>query len=78
MPIKPGSPPPPGPKDKYPFILLLEAEYNQTRDELRSARVLIDNYDRELKKRKEELRKAYECIDHLMHVSQQSKDSISC
>ena len=73
MPIKPGSPPPP--KDKY--LLLQELQENRTQDALRSARATIDKYDRELRKTKGELRKAYELIGHLQHVSQQLKDSMS-
>ena len=60
-------------KDKYQ---LLKEEYLRTRDELRRARVIIDNRVCELRKRKEDLRKAYQCIGHLQKVSQRSKDSI--
>ena len=72
-PIKPGSPPPP-PKDMY--LLLKEFQAHLTQDALRSARATIDKYDRELRKIKGELRKAYELIGHLQHVSQQLKISI--
>lgn len=71
-PIKPGSPPPP--KDMY--LLLKEFQAHLTQDALRSARATIDKYDRELRKIKGELRKAYELIGHLQHVSQQLKISI--
>jgi hypothetical protein len=66
MPIKPGSPPPP--KDKHQLLKGLQE--NRIEDKLRSARVLIDNYERELRKTKGELRKAYECIGHLQQASQ--------
>ena len=72
MPIKPGSPPPP--KESYQ---LLKGAYDRVRDELKRARVIIDNYDSELKKEKGELRKAYQRIGDLQQVSQRSKDSIS-
>ena len=68
MPIKPGSPPPPTRKDcvgdRYHLRVLKELQ-----DELRSARVIISDYDRERRKTKEKLRKAYECIGQLQQVS---------
>ena len=57
-------------KDKYQ---LLKEEYDRTQDLLKSTSGIVDEYDSELNRIKGELRKAYKCIGHLQHVSQQSK-----
>ena len=67
--IQTGGPPPP--KDK--FQLLLE-EYHRTRVEMRQACVIIENYDRELKRRTGELSRD---IGHLQHECQRSKNFIN-
>ena len=68
MPIKRGSSS--HPKDKYYHLLQKEIQDRRKEDALRSACFTIDSYDRELRKAKGELRKAYECIGHLQQVSQ--------
>ena len=60
--------------DKYQ---LLEEDYHRVRDELTQARATIKNYDRELRRRNEELRQASQIIDHLQHENQLSKDSFN-
>lgn len=56
----------PPPKDKYQQ---LKEEYNRIQDKLRQSHATIDNYERDLRKTKRELRKAYECIGDLQRVS---------
>ena len=68
MPIKPEITTPT--EEKYQ---LLKEEYDRTQDLLKSTSGIVDEYDSELNKIKGELRKAYKCIGHLQHVSQESK-----
>ena len=56
---------------------LLKNEYYRNRDELKQARAIIDNYDRELKRKNGELNRASLLIDLLQHESQRSKDTIN-
>ena len=71
----------PPPKDKYHLYHWpgesLKEDYDRTRDELRQARVVIENYDRELRRRNAELHKASHYIGQLQHDKLQSKDSIN-
>ena len=58
------------PKDKYQQLYqLLKEEHHQIRDELTQARATIENYDRELRRRNEELRQASRYIGHLQNVN---------
>ena len=66
------------PKDRYQQ---LKEEYHRLRDQYKQSRVIIENYDRELKRRTMELNKGNRYITHLQHESQhesqRSKDFIS-
>ena len=64
MPIIPDPLPP---KDEYQ---LLKEEHRRIQDELTQARATIENYDRELKRRNEELYQASRYIDYLQNVNQ--------
>ena len=55
--IKQSTPQVPGPPPSNDKYQLLKEEYHRTRDELRQAHVIIENYDRELRKRTGELHK---------------------
>ena len=70
MSASPGDPLPPKDKDLLPEEYLI-------REELKKARASIDDYDRELRRRTNELRQASQQIVDLQRESQRSKDFIS-
>jgi hypothetical protein len=54
-----------------------QQEEDRIREELRQARTTIENYDRELRRRTNELRQANQHISDLQHERQRSKDFVS-
>jgi predicted nucleic acid-binding Zn-ribbon protein len=64
----------PPPKDKYQ---LLKEEYYRIRDENKQLRAVLENYDRELRRKNGELSKAGHFINHLQHEIQRSRDTIN-
>ena len=65
---------PPPPKDKYQQ---LKEEYYRIRDENKQLHAVLENYDRELRRRNGDLSKANHFTNHLQHELQRSRDTIN-
>ena len=74
MSFMPTTGPPPLQKDKYQ---LLKEDYHRNRDELRQTRAMLENCDRELRRRTGELRNTQQNMGYLQHENQRSKDTIN-
>ena len=62
------------PKDKYQ---LLKEEFHRNRDKLRQTRAQLENYDRELRRKNEELGSYQRHVGYLQHEKQRAKDTIN-